>query len=218
MTMEAKAQVLQGLTRAILECRDLETTENKARRALELGATPLDVVDAVSKGLDEVGDLYEKGEYFLMELTLAGNAAAEIMRMVRAELEVEGGSVRGKVVIGTVEGDLHYIGKDLVIAMMESRGFKVINLGVDVSAEAFLKAVQEDEPDIVAMSGLLTIVVNEMKKVVEELRRAGLRDSVKIMIGGRAVSRRLAAEIGADAYGANAVEAVRLASEWVGAD
>jgi len=101
---------------------------------------------------------------------------------------------------------------------MESRGFKVINLGVDVSAEAFLKAVQEVKPEIVAMSGLLTIVVNEMKKVVEELRRAGLRESVKIMIGGRAVTSQLAAEIGADAYGANAVEAVRLASEWVGED
>jgi len=218
MTTEAKEQVLQDLTKAIFECRELETTENIARKALELGAKPLDVVDAISKGLDEVGDLYEKGEYFLMELTLAGNTAAEIMRMIRAELEFEGGSGRGTVVIGTVEGDLHYIGKDLVIAMMESRGFKVINLGVDVSAEAFLKAVQEVKPEIVAMSGLLTIVVNEMKKVVEELRRAGLRESVKIMIGGRAVTSELAAEIGADAYGANAVEAVRLASEWVGED
>jgi len=218
MTKEATERVLQDLTKAILECRELEKTENIARKALELGAKPLDVVEAVSKGLDAVGDLYEKGEYFLMELTLAGNTAAEIMRMIRAEFEFEGEPVKGTVVIGTVEGDLHYIGKDLVIAMMESRGFKVINLGVDVSAEAFLKAVKDAEPDIVAMSGLLTIVVNEMKKVVEELRRKGLRDSVKIMIGGRAVSSRLAAEIGADAYGANAVEAVRLASKWVGGD
>ncbi len=216
MAAETKERVLQGLTRAIFECRELEKTEKIAKKALELGAKPLDIVDAVSKGLDEVGDLYEKGEYFLMELTLAGNTAAQIMRMVRGELAVEGAAVRGTVVIGTVEGDLHYIGKDLVIALMESRGFKVINLGVDVAAEAFLQAVKDEAPDIVAMSGLLTIVVNEMKKVVEELRRAGLRESVKIMIGGRAVTSQLAAEIGADAYGANAVEAVRLASEWVG--
>ena len=218
MTAEAKEQVLQDLTRAIVECAELEKTKGIARRAHELGAEPLDIVDAISKGLDKVGDLYERREYFLMELTLAGSTAAEIMRMVRAELGVEGAPVKGKVVIGTVAGDLHYIGKDLVIAMLESRGFEVTDLGVDVLTERFLKAVKETKPDVVAMSGLLTIVVDEMKKVVDGLKREGLRDSVKVMIGGRAVSSEVAAEIGADAYGATAVEAVRLATKWVGGE
>jgi 5-methyltetrahydrofolate--homocysteine methyltransferase len=121
------------------------------------------------------------------------------------------------VVIGTVYGDLHYIGKDIVIAMLASQGIDVIDLGVDVPCTRFLEIVKQEQPDVLAMSGLLTIVVDEMRKVVDTLKREGLRNKVKIMIGGRAVNEEFAIEIGADAFGANAVDAVRLATEWIGA-
>ena len=209
---------LEELTEALVECIELEKTKDIVRRALKAGAEPLEIVDAVSKGLDRVGDLYEEGEYFLMELTLAGSTASEVMAMIRPEFEGAATPVRGRVVIGTVLGDFHYIGKDIVIAMLESAGFEVTNLGVDVSTEKFLSAVKEVKPDVLAMSGLLTIVVEEMKKVIDGLKREGLRGSVKVMIGGRAVSQEYADEIGADAFGATAVDAVRLAKRWVGGE
>lgn len=209
---------LEELTEAIVECIELEKTKDIVRRALKAGAEPLEVVNAVSKGLDRVGDLYEKGEYFLMELTLAGSTASEVMALIRPEFEGAATPVRGRVVIGTVLGDFHYIGKDIVIAMLESAGFEVTNLGVDVSTEKFLSAVKEVKPDVLAMSGLLTIVVEEMKKVIDGLKREGMRDSVKVMIGGRAVSQEYSDEIGADAFGATAVDAVRLAKRWVGGE
>jgi 5-methyltetrahydrofolate--homocysteine methyltransferase len=206
---------LAQLTKAIIECTELEKIKDIVRKALDRGAKPREIVDAVTKGLDRVGDLYERGEYFLMELTIAGSTASDIMAMIKPVLESSAIPVRGKVVIGTVLGDFHNIGKDIVIAMLESAGFDVINLGVDVSTERFLSAIQETKPHVVAMSGLLTIVVDEMKKVIDALQRDGLRDSVKVMIGGRAVSQKFANEIGADGFGATAVDAVRLVKKWV---
>lgn len=211
-------EFLRDLTRSIVECEELEETKAIARRALGAGAGPLDIVGAISKALNIVGDLYERREYFLMELTLVGSTAAEIMEMIKPEFGQSIRPVLGRVVIGTVFGDLHYIGKDIVIAMLESRGFSVTDLGVDVPTERFLSAVKEIKPDILAMSGLLTIVVEEMKRVIDALKREGLRDSVRVMIGGRAVSQEYAKEMGADAFGANAVDAVRLAVEWVGGE
>ncbi|UCH01811.1 MAG: cobalamin-dependent protein [Candidatus Bathyarchaeota archaeon] len=206
---------LAQLTKAIIECTELKKIQDIVRDALDRGAKPMEIVDAVTKGLDRVGDLYERGEYFLMELTIAGSTASDIMAMIKPVLESSAIPVRGKVVIGTVLGDFHNIGKDIVIAMLESAGFDVINLGVDVSTERFLSAVKETKPHVLAMSGLLTIVVDEMKKVIDALKRDGLRDAVKVMIGGRAVSYKFANEIGADGFGVTAVDAVRLVKKWV---
>lgn len=206
---------LAQLTKAIIACTELEKVKAIVWKALDRGAKPMKVVDAVAKGLDRVGDLYERGEYFLMELTIAGSTASDIMAMIKPVLESSAIPVRGKVVIGTVLGDFHNIGKDIVIAMLESAGFDVINLGVDVSTERFLSAIQETKPHVVAMSGLLTIVVDEMKKVIDALQRDGLRDSVKVMIGGRAVSQKFANEIGADGFGTTAIDAVRLVKKWI---
>lgn len=210
------SEILRKLKKAIIDCVRLEEAKDLARRALNAGVNPLDVVEAVREALDEVGDLYEKKEYFLMELTLAGSTATEIMEMVRPELKKTASLARGKVIIGTVFGDLHYIGKDIVIAMLTSQGLDVIDLGVDVPCASFIEAVKNEKPDVLAMSGLLTIVVDEMRKVIDTLKNEGLREGVKIMIGGRAVNEAFAQEIGADAFGANAVDAVRLATEWVG--
>jgi methanogenic corrinoid protein MtbC1 len=210
-------EVLGELKKAIIDCVRLEDAKKLARKALDTGAKPLDVVGAVREALNEVGDLYEKKEYFLMELTLAGSTATEIMEMIRPELKKTAALTRGKVVIGTVYGDLHYIGKDIVIAMLASQGLDVIDLGVDVPCASFVETVKNEKPDVLAMSGLLTIVVDEMRKVIDTLKSEGLRDRLKIMIGGRAVNEVFAAEIGADAFGSNAVDAVRLATKWIGA-
>jgi methanogenic corrinoid protein MtbC1 len=209
---------LEELTRAVVDCMPLEKTKEIVIKALKGGAKPLEIIEAVSKGLDRVGEMYENGEYFLMELTLAGSTASEVMSMIKPRLKRDATPMRGKVVIGTVLGDFHYIGKDIVIAMLGSAGFEVTNLGVDVPTERFIAAVKEVKPDVLAMSGLLTIVVDEMKNVVDGLKKEGLRDSVRVMIGGRAVSHEYAEQIGADAFGANAIDAVRLTKRWVGGD
>jgi len=210
------SEYLKDLKTAIVECDELEKIKLLVRKALDAGAKPLDVVDAMREALDKVGELYSKGEYFLMELTIAGNAASEIVKMLEPELKRSNVPVKGKVVIGTVFGDLHYIGKDIVIAMLKSQGFDVIDLGVDVPATKFVETVKKEKPDILAMSGLLTIVKDEMRKVIEKLKEEGLRETVKVMIGGRAVSEEYAKEIGADAFGESAVDAVKLATKWVG--
>lgn len=211
-----KEQAIHDLTKAIVKCVELKTTKLIAKRALKFGAHQIEIIKAISIGLNMVGDLYEKRKYFLMELIYAGSSALEIIRMIKSRLKVKGAPIKGKVIIGTVKGDIHNIGKDLVIALLESRGFEVIDLGVDVSKTMFLQSVKEFKPNIVAMSCILSNVVDEMRKIVDELERVGLRDYVKIMIGGRAVSSKIAAEIGADAYCSNAFEAAILATKWVG--
>lgn len=208
------SEYLKDLKIAIIECHELEKIRALVRKSLDAGVEPLDVVDSMREALDEVGDLYDKGEYFLMELVMAGSAAAEIVKMLEPELKGSD-TVRGKVLIGTVSGDLHYIGKDIVIAMLKSQGFDVIDLGVDVPTARFVEAVQKEKPDVLAMSGLLTIVKDEMKRVIDALRDQGERENVKIMVGGRAISETYAKQIGADAFGTTAIDAARLATRWV---
>ncbi len=211
-----KDDILEELRSAVIECVRLEEAKGLARKALDAGAGPLEIVDVVKVALDKVGELYDSKEYFLMELTLAGNTAAEIMDMIKPELKKTKSLSKGKVVIGTVQGDLHYIGKDIVITMLMSQGLDVIDLGVDVPCTSFVEAVRREKPDVLAMSGLLTIVVDEMQKVIDTLRSEGLRDEVKVMIGGRAVNEVFARQIGADAFGETAVDAVQLVMGWVG--
>jgi methylmalonyl-CoA mutase cobalamin-binding domain/chain len=142
---------------------------------------------------------------------MAGVMATEITNILRPHLGRSTEKPVGKVVIGTVRGDLHDIGKNIVIALLSSAGFSVVDLGVDVSCEKFMEAIEKERPDILAMSCLLTVGMDEMKKVIEELRRVGLRGNVKVMVGGRPITSQFAEEIGADAYGSNAIEAVRMA-------
>ena len=206
---EKKENVLKGIEIAMAE---LEETEFKrgVKKALDLKISPVDVVDSMGKGLEEVGTRYERKEYFLMELILAGNIANEALETLKPYFPSKGAGSMGKVVIGTVFGDLHTIGKGTVVAMLSSAGLTVIDLGEDVPAERFVNAVREERPDVLALSGLLTIVIEEMKKVIDELRNAGLREKVKVIVGGRPLTRELAEEIGADAYGRDAVDAVRI--------
>lgn len=211
-----RENILEEIRVAIANIAHADELKQKVEEALSLNIDPLKILDCVSKGLDEVGRKYESGEYFLMELILAGNLASEVTNMLRPYLKAKRRISRGKVVIGTVEGDLHDIGKNIVISMLSSAGFEVIDLGVDVSAEKFIDAVKRENPDILAMSCLLTVGLPHMREVIEKLKEKGLRDKVKVMVGGRPVTPEYAREIGADAYGADAVDAVNIAERWVG--
>jgi 5-methyltetrahydrofolate--homocysteine methyltransferase len=167
--------------------------------------------------MDEVGRRYEANEYFVPELLIAARAMKASLELIRPLLVASGAQFSGRVAIGTVKGDLHDIGKNLVAAMLEGAGFEVIDLGVDVSPEKFTNAIAEKKATIVAMSALLTTTMGSMKTIVEAIKSAGLRDKVKIIIGGAPVTDKYAAEIGADGYSSNANGAVALARKLMAA-
>ncbi|MGB2957897.1 MAG: corrinoid protein [Bacteroidota bacterium] len=161
--------------------------------------------------MDEVGRRYEANEYFVPELLIAARAMKASLELIRPLLIESGAEPAGRVVIGTVKGDLHDIGKNLVAAMLEGAGFEVIDLGVDVTPDKFISAVKEGKATLVAMSALLTTTMNTMKTTVEAFKSSGVRENVKIMIGGAPVTDKYAEEIGADGYSSNANGAVALA-------
>jgi len=186
-----------------------------ARAMLDSGTDPQVLLDAAKEALSQVGARYEAGEYFLPELIIAGDLMKAVAAMVKPLLaERAGGTTRGRVVIGTVAGDIHDIGKDIVIFMLDVNNFEVIDLGVDVPAEAFVEKVRETRPQVVGLSGFLTMAFDQMKVTVDALAAAGLRDSVKVMIGGAIMDDEVARYVGADAYGPDAPTAVRLATGW----
>ena len=214
--MEAK--VLKELAEAIVEL-DVPGAVEAARRALELGVDPVKIVEGgVSEGLRVVGEKFERGEFFLMQLVVASEAAKRVMEEVIQPALLRQGSKRrlGVVVIGTVEGDIHDIGKNLVATMLRAAGFEVHDLGCDVPVERFVRKAAEVEADIVAASALLSSTMVAQRKLVRALDEAGLRGRVKVLVGGAPVTREWAEEIGADGYAENAVEAVREAKRLLG--
>jgi 5-methyltetrahydrofolate--homocysteine methyltransferase len=165
-----------------------------------------------------VGQRYEEKDYFLPELIIAGDMLKAIGDMVKPKLRAQAAHSKplGKVVLGTVAGDIHDLGKDVVGFMLDVSNFEVHDLGVDVAAEKFVQAIQEIKPEVVGLSGFLTLAFDQMKLTVEAIKEAGLRDSVKIMIGGAIMDDSSAKYVGADAYGADATAAVKLAKSWTG--
>ncbi|MEM2875759.1 MAG: cobalamin-dependent protein, partial [Candidatus Bathyarchaeia archaeon] len=188
----------------------------RVKRVLDAGVEPKEIIEIVSLGLEEVGKKYESGEYFLSELIMAGIIGSEILGVLKPYLTSERMGYLGKVVIGTVKGDLHDVGKNIVVSMLASSGFEVIDLGIDVPSTKFLETVKKESPDVLAMSCLLTMAMDEMKRVIDDLKKSGLRDKVKVIIGGRPTSLDFALEIGADAYGSDAVEAVKAVKKLLG--
>ena len=188
------------------------------QQALAAGIDPQTLVqEQMIPAMDEVGRRYEANEYFVPELLISARAMKASLELIRPLLIAKGAEPAGRVVIGTVKGDLHDIGKNLVAAMLEGAGFEVVDLGVDVSPEKFITALNERHATVVAMSALLTTTMNSMKVTVEALKAAGVRGKVKIMIGGAPVTQKYADEIGADGYSNNANAAVALARKLVAA-
>jgi 5-methyltetrahydrofolate--homocysteine methyltransferase len=188
-----------------------------ARQALNEGADPLDLVlHGISPAMGEVGRLFEAGDYFVPELLISARATKEVFVLIRPLLARQGAQPTGRVVLGTVQGDLHDIGKNLVAALLEGGGFEVIDLGVNVTPEKFIAAVEDKKAQIVGLSALLTTTLPAMKATLDAFRAAGMRDRVKVMIGGAPVTQSFADAIGADAYGENAASSVQLARRLVG--
>ena len=213
--MSNEEEILARLRDAIVNL-DIEAVQKAAKDAIDAGIPAYKaIVEGMAKGMEIVGKKYEDGEYFLAELIMAGETMKEGMAVLEPYLKVGDIKSAGKVVIGTVRGDLHDIGKNVVVTLLKAANFEVIDLGVDVSAEQFVEAVKEHNPDIVAMSALLTTTMIEMENVIESLKKSGLRDKVKIIIGGAPITPEYAKKIGADAAAKDAVEGVRRCSEWV---
>ena len=195
---------------------ELEFDEAKeaVKKALDSGIDPIVIIEkALRPAMEIVGDRFEKGEYFLAELVVAGDLFMEIMDdLLMPVISERRGEVKklGTVVLGTVRGDLHEIGKNIVATILRAAGFEVIDLGVDVPPEKFIEAVKKYNADILGMSALLTTTMMEMEVVIKELEKAGLRDKVKVIIGGAPITEDFARRIGADAYGRDAVEAVEI--------
>jgi len=188
------------------------------KKALEEGKNPLYILnEGLIKAMEIVGEKFENQEYFLPELLAAAQSMYTALDILKPLLAKSGKDEKvGKVVLGTVKGDLHDIGKNIVKMMFEGANFEVVDLGRDVSAEKFVEAVEREHPQFVGMSALLTTTMLQMKEVIEKLKESGLRDRVKIMVGGAPVTEEYAKEIGADIYADNASEAVKMAKELVG--
>jgi methanogenic corrinoid protein MtbC1 len=186
-------------------------------KALEKGVDPAQLLGEAKDGMNVVGQRFGSGEYFIPDLVFSGEILRGIVKRIEPHLKKEEESERlGKVVIGTVAGDIHDIGKDLVVFMLDVNGFDVVDLGVDVPAPKFVDAVKETGSKIVGLSGFLTLAFESMKATVEAIKGAGLRDQVKIMIGGGQIEEQVREFTGADAYGKDAMEAVKLAKGWIG--
>jgi 5-methyltetrahydrofolate--homocysteine methyltransferase len=178
------------------------------------------VLELCRSAMDIVGKRFEEGEYFLPELVLAGEMLETIGAIAKPLIQVKPGEESkklGKVLIGTVHGDLHDIGKNIVCFMLDINGFEVKDIGIDVPIDNFLGAIDEFKPDVVGLSGFLTLAFDSMKETIAAIERAGRRDGLKIMIGGGQIDETVRAYTGADAFGVNAVEAVNLCKNWMGA-
>ena len=184
------------------------------KAAITSGASPQDIINGeMIRAMSEVGQRFQDGKAFVPQLLMAGRAMKAGLEELKPLMAGQDATSIGKVVIGTVKGDLHDIGKNLVASMLEGCGFEVINIGIDVSADKFIEEVKKNQPDILCMSALLTTTMGYMKEVIDALEKAGIRDRVKVMVGGAPVSQGFADEIGADGYSDNANTAVQVAKQ-----
>ena len=211
----------QELIEAMVEMKEQEALEI-AKELIAGGEDPLKILKSCSEAMETVGKRFETGEYFLPQLILAGEMLKQISEMLKPQLQDKTASITpeplGKVLMGTVKGDIHDIGKDIVTFMLEVNGFHVLDLGIDVPASKFVDAIKDFQPQVVGMSCLLTLAFESMKETVEVIEKAGLRHEVKIMVGGGQVSEMVRDYAHADAYGEDAIAAVRLAKNWTGAE
>lgn len=200
---------------------DLKEDEAKkyVKEALEKGTDPTKLLEEAKEGMSIVGQRFSSGEYFIPDLLYSGEIMKELVALLEPKLkEVRGTEAKklGKVIIATVEGDIHDIGKNLVVFMLEIGGFEVYDLGIDVPVQTIVDKVKETDAPVVGLSGFLTLAYDSMKKTIEALEAAGLRDKVKVMIGGGQIDEHVKEYTGADAFGLDAMDAVKLAKQWIG--
>jgi trimethylamine corrinoid protein len=199
---------------------DLQEDETIAlvKDLVKQGVDPMSILDDARLAMETVGKRFEKCEYFIPDLMMAGEILKGISDIVKPLIEGKQSTAKkGKVLIGTVAGDIHDIGKDIVTFMLDVSGYDVLDIGIDVSVATFVEKVKDFKPQVVGLSGFLTLAFDSMKKTVEALKEAGLRDNLKIMIGGGQMDEEVRKYAGADAYGKDAVAAVNLCKGWIGA-
>ena len=202
---------LRRISEALVAMNEKKVKE-LVREALDQGVLAKEILnEGLLPGMDIVGEKMESGDMFIPEVLMSAKAMSAAVEILKPLLGDEGLSAAGKVVIGTVKGDLHDIGKNLVVMMLESAGFEVYNLGVDIGPEDFVKAIKEKEPNLLALSALLTTTMSMMKQTIDAVTESGLRERVKVMIGGAPVTQKFADEIGADGYAPDAGSANKLA-------
>jgi 5-methyltetrahydrofolate--homocysteine methyltransferase len=210
-------QIFETISANLLEGEE-EKVPQLVQKALDQGLTAKDILNkGMLAGMDEVGARFERCEMFVPAILMSAKAMQNGLDVLRPHLVAEGAKPLGKIVLGTVKGDIHDIGKNLVGMMCEGAGFEVVNLGFDVGPEKFIEAIKTHQPDIVGMSAMLTTTMLAMGYTIKATREANLRDKVKVMIGGAPVDAEIAERIGADGYGYNAPAAVKLAKQLVGA-
>lgn len=212
-----KEELLARMQRAVVE-GEREETRRLAQEAVQARMDLLEVIEkGFTPGIQKVGELWEKGEYFLPELITSAECMKAAMEVLRPELQKSHLAAKsvGKIIIGTIEGDIHDIGKNLVAAMLRANGFEVVDLGADVKLEKFLEKAQEERADCVCLSALLTTTMLGQRRFVELVRSKGLAGRFKVLVGGAPVTQKWADDIGADGYGENAVIAVKIAKSLV---
>ena len=206
----------ESLIHALVEMQEAEALQ-KAKQLLDEGVEPMTILTACSTAMETVGERFEQGEYFLPHLIMAGVMLKKISETIKPLIKEEKtGEGRGRVLIGTVEGDIHDIGKNMVTFLLEANGFEVLDIGINQHPDKFVEAIQNFQPDVVGMSGLLTLAFESMKETVRAIEEAGLRDKVRIMIGGGQVTKQVKDYTGADAYGPDALAGVKLTKQWMG--
>ncbi len=206
----------EAIYKAVLE-GDSAGVQAGVHAALAAGAQAETVLkEGLIAAMTEVGRLFEEGEYFVPEMLIAARAMQSGLALLKPQLAAVGATPAGKVIVGTVKGDLHDIGKNLVVMMLEGSGFEVIDIGTDVTPDKFVAAVKQHQPQVVGMSALLTTTMPSMKGTLDALQEAGVRQQVKVMIGGAPVTDGFARQIGADGYSPDASSAVRLAKALTG--
>jgi methylmalonyl-CoA mutase cobalamin-binding domain/chain len=205
-----------SLLQALVDMKEAEALQ-RAKILLDEGVAPLEILASCSKAMEVVGQRFEKGVYFLPHLMMAGEMLKQISSLIKPLIQQHKiDDKAGKVLIGTVEGDIHDIGKNIVVFLLEANGFEVRDIGINQKPVRFVEAVIEFQPTIVGMSGLLTLAFDSMKRTVEAIEEAGLRKEVRIMIGGGIVTEKIKDYSGADAYAPDAMAGLRLAKAWTG--
>jgi methylmalonyl-CoA mutase cobalamin-binding domain/chain len=211
------AEVLEDLKKAILQYNS-ELAVSSAKKVVEQKLDPLKALDVMAEAIRQVGDGYGKGELWLPDLVGAGETMSDAMPIIEEEIKKRGMKRKslGTVVIGTVYGDIHSIGKTMVASLLAAEGFDVHDLGINVKPETYIAAVREYKADLLGLSALLTVTASEQKNIIQALRKEGLLDKVKVMVGGGAITQEFADSIGADGYDPTAPGAVKLARSLVG--
>jgi methanogenic corrinoid protein MtbC1 len=208
------AKELIELVSTLKEKEALEFVQKK----LDEGSDPLEILEDAREGLKVVGERFSCGDYFIPDLVFSGEILRRVAKLVEPYLKgkEEGQRKRrGKVIIGTVKGDIHDIGKNMVVFMLDISGYEVVDLGIDVPAEKFVQAIKDTGSKIVGLSGFLTLAFDSMKETIETIKKAGLREKVKVMIGGGQIDDQIKIHTGADAFGLDAMAAVKLVDQWI---